>query len=324
MVMSSARFPLYWKVCVINGVVFVVAAIVLVVSPATVSSQVTVAELTVLAGGLVVIVLANALLVRSALAPVDRLVHEVNQLDTAGPDRRLAGSRSEVVATLARSFNGLLDRWERERSTAGARAIAAQERERQRIAQDLHDGVGQRLTVVLLGLKRALDADPAVVPEELALVRDNARASLVEVKRIAQGLRPGVLAELGLRAALEAMAKDFQRDSGLRTQVSVPPVLPDLSVAAELVVFRVAQEALTNVARHADAHEVQLCVTAGEDRLTLEVTDDGAAVHTLRPGAGVAGMRERAFSAGGAVTFATPPTGGVRVRLCVPTGASAP
>lgn len=318
--MSAARFPLYWKVCVINGVVFVLAAIVLVVSPATVSSQVTVPELTVLTVGLALILLANALLVRSALAPVDRLVHEINQLETSGPERRLAGSRSEVVATLARSFNGLLDRWESERSTAGARAIAAQERERQRIAQELHDGVGQRLTVVLLGLKRALDDGPTVAPEELALVRDNARASLVEVKRIAQGLRPGVLADLGVKAALESMANEFQRDSGVNVEVSLASGLPDLSPDVELVVFRVAQEALTNVARHAEARTAYLTLSVGVDGLVLAVTDDGGAVAALSPGVGVAGMRERAASVGGVVTLTTPATGGVHVRLCVPMG----
>jgi two-component system sensor histidine kinase UhpB len=322
--MSAARLPLYWKVCLINGVVFVVAAIALVVSPATVSSQVTASELIVLTSGLALIVVANALLVRSALAPVDRLVHEINQLDTRNPDGRLAASGNDVVLTLARSFNGLLDRWALERSTSGARAIAAQERERQRIAQELHDGVGQRLTVVLLGLKRALDAAPTEVAEELALVRDNARASLNEVKRIAQGLRPGVLADLGLGAALEAMATDFQRDAGLKTQLSVASDLPELSRHAELVVFRIAQEALTNVVRHSNADEVHVTVTTHEHGLVLDVTDNGDPVASFQAGAGVAGMRERAFSVGGAVTLTTPPTGGVHLHLFVPTGTTAP
>jgi two-component system, NarL family, sensor histidine kinase UhpB len=184
---------LYWKVCLINGAVFVAATALLVVSPATVSHQVTARELAVLAAGLAVILATNALLLRSTLAPLDRLVQLVNGLDAGGLGHRLPDLGRGVAGRLARSFNDLLDRLESERATRSARELAAQEAERQRIAQELHDEVGQRLTVVLLGIRRALDKPPEESAEELQLVQENARTSLEEVRRVARGMRPGVL-----------------------------------------------------------------------------------------------------------------------------------
>jgi two-component system, NarL family, sensor histidine kinase UhpB len=114
-----------------------------------------------------------------------------------------------VAARLAQSFNDLLDRLDAERATRNVRELAVQEAERQCIAQELHDEVGQRLTVVLLGIKRALNTASAEAAEELRLVQDNARTGLEEVRRVARGLRPGVLEDLGMVPALGAMVHEL-------------------------------------------------------------------------------------------------------------------
>ena len=185
--MKVASPPLYVKVCLINGAVFAAALALLVVSPATVSHQVTAPELAVLAAGLAVIVVTNAALLHSTLAPLDHLVQLLDTFEASEPGRRFPSRGGGVAARLAQSFNDLLDRLDAERAARNVRELAVQEAERQRIAQELHDEVGQRLTVVLLGIKRALNTAPAEAADELRLVQDNARTSLEEVRRVARG-----------------------------------------------------------------------------------------------------------------------------------------
>jgi two-component system sensor histidine kinase UhpB len=212
---ASSSPPLYVKVCLINGAVFAGAIALLVISPATVSPQVTASELAVLASGLAVIVATNAAPLHTTLAPLDRLVQLLDTFDASGPGRRLPSAGSGVAARLAQSFNDLLDRLDTERATRNVRELAVQEAERQRIAQELHDEVGQRLTVVLLGIQRALNTVPAEAAEELRLVQDNARTSLEEVRRVARGLRPGVLEDLGLVPALGPMVLELMAQTHL-------------------------------------------------------------------------------------------------------------
>jgi two-component system sensor histidine kinase UhpB len=107
----------------------------------------------------------------------------------------------------------MLDRLEAERGASSARALAAQEGERQRIAQELHDEIGQSLTAVLLSLKRPVDTAPAELLDELRTVQDITRASLDEVRQVARRLRPGVLDDLGLVSAMSALAADFSKAS---------------------------------------------------------------------------------------------------------------
>jgi two-component system sensor histidine kinase UhpB len=320
-VKPSLNLPLYSKVCLINGVLFVAAATVLVISPATVSSQVTEDEVAVLACGLLVILAANALLLRGVLAPLDRLTQRMDRFDIGTPGERLPERGDPVAASLARSFNALLDRLELERAEGNARALAAQENERRRIAQELHDEVGQSLTVVLLGTTRALDMGPAEAEQELALVRDSARSSLDEVRRIVRGLRPGVLDDLGLITALRAMADEFGAHFKADVRQHLPHQLPAMSSHTELVIFRVAQEALTNVSRHAAASTVDLRLLTDASAVTLSVIDDGEGIDSTVNGEGIRGMRERALAVGGALRILPAPGGGTEVSLRVPVAA---
>lgn len=318
--MRTWTLPLYWKVCLINGTVFLAGTVVLLVSPASVSRRAVVSEGLVLGLGLAVMLVTNALLLRSVLRPVDRVVREMGRVDLLEPGHRLAGGDTGPGGRLVTSFNAMLDRLEEERATSDARALAAQEDERHRIARELHDQVGQQLTVVLLGLKQLQLQAPDGLSAELELVRESARAGLDDVRRVARELRPGVLDDLGLHSALAALATDFAAHGGAAVQRSLAPGLPTLLPATELVVYRVAQEALTNAARHAAATRVELSLRRLGECVVLEVTDDGRGMREGTVGGGLRGMRERARSVGGTLEVGGAPGRGTRVRLAVPVG----
>ncbi|MGH2394321.1 MAG: HAMP domain-containing sensor histidine kinase [Candidatus Limnocylindria bacterium] len=310
--------PLFWRVCLTNGAVFVVGTAILAVSPATVSSPVLLTEAVVLAVGLAVILAANALLLRASLVPLDRLARLMERVDLLRPGERLAETGNGAVSHLIHSFNAMLARLEAERGASTAQALAAQEAERHRIAQELHDEVGQGLTAVLLGLKRAADRAPTDLREDLLLVRETARTSLDEVRQVARRLRPGVLEDLGLVSALTSLASDFTVLTGVAVRRKLDPGLPRLRSEVELVIYRIAQEGLTNVARHAGADTVELTLIGRGDTVTLRLTDDGTGLRDSREGAGMRGMRERAILVGADFTIGSRPGGGTELRLVVP------
>lgn len=307
--------PLFWRVCLINGVVFALGTLVLAVSPATVSAQPVLSEVVVLSFGMVIIFVLNGLLLRSVLWPLDRLTRLMDKIDMRQPGTRLEGVRSGPARALVEGFNAMLDRLESERSASTTQALQAQEAERQRIAQELHDEVGQSLTAVLLGLKQAIQHARPEVAAELEMVRDTTRTSLEEVRRISQRLRPGVLADLGLLNSLSSLASDLTERTGIPVRRGFLPGDVNLTAAAELVVYRIAQEALTNVARHSRAEHVDLGLARRGRWLVLRVADDGVGLTGSRSGAGIQGMHERAQMVGGRVEVRNRPGGGTEVVL---------
>jgi two-component system sensor histidine kinase UhpB len=313
-----SHLPLFWTVCLINGVVFVVGALVLVLSPASVSADPVPSEIAVIGIGLAVMILTDALLIRWALAPLQRLIARLEDIERLEPTR-LPEEGSGSVLGMAKSVNGLLARLAEERRLGDARALSAQEAERHRIAQELHDEVGQSLTVMLLGLKQVESQAPPELVPELAAVRESARTGLDDVRRVARRLRPGVLEDLGLTSALAALATDFADHSAAGVRRSFAPGLPPLSPEAEVVVYRVAQEALTNAARHADAGAVELSLRRQGGWVVLEVTDDGRGFEGLAEGSGLMGMRERAALVRAELSVISQPRRGTTVRLRVPT-----
>jgi two-component system, NarL family, sensor histidine kinase UhpB len=310
--------PLFWRVCLINGTVFLLGTLVLVLAPLTVSERPLLSEVAVLSLGLVAMLVLNGLLLRSVLRPLDRLTGVMADIDLREPGLRLPEPESGPARPLAAGFNAMLDRLESEREASSVAALQAQEAERQRIAQELHDEVGQSLTAVLLGLKQAISGASPEVAAELTLVRDTTRTSLEEVRRISQRLRPGVLADLGLLNSVSSLASDLTARSGVPVHRGFAPGLPSLSPEAELVVYRVAQEALTNVARHARARSVEVGLSRRGDVLVLRVADDGVGVGKAPSGAGMQGMRERAQMVRGRLSVRPREGGGTEVDLEVP------
>nr|WP_202431569.1 HAMP domain-containing sensor histidine kinase [Streptomyces sp. SID7804] len=308
--------PLFWRIFLLNAVVLIVATAFLL-GPVTVSTPVLLTEAAVLTAGLAAMLVANALLLRVGLAPLQRLTRAMTTTDLLRPGHRPeVGGRGEI-AELITTFNTMLDRLEDERATSSARALSAQEAERRRIARELHDEVGQSLTAVLLQLKRAADHAPPGQAEELRQVQEATRAGLEEIRRIARRLRPGVLDELGLASALKALAAEFG-GPGLSVRHRLAGDLPRLDREAELVLYRVAQEALTNTVRHARARRAELALHRTADGVELRVLDDGRGIGGAPEGAGVRGMRERALLVGAELTVAPVAGGGTVVRLAVP------
>lgn len=307
---------LFWRIFLLDAAVLVVATILLL-GPVTVSSPVLPAEAAVVVAGLVVMLVANAVLLRLGLAPLRRLTRAMTAADLLRPGTRPAVAGHGEIAELITTFNTMLDRLESERAAGSARVLSGQEAERRRIAQELHDEVGQTLTAVLLQLKHVSELAPGPLREELHQVRETTRASLEEIRRIARRLRPGVLEELGLPSALRALTSEFTAP-GLTVVHRLAPDLPVLDEQTELVLYRVAQEGLTNTARHAGADRVDLVLERDGDGARLVVRDDGKGLGAAAEGAGIRGMRERALLIGARLTLGPGPEGGTEVRLEVP------
>jgi two-component system sensor histidine kinase UhpB len=244
----------------------------------------------------------------------------MRRVDLLRPGQRMPISGHGEVAELVRSFNEMLDRLERERRDSGSRALAAAESERLRIARGLHDEVGQTMTGVLLQLKRLEQVAGDESTEELEEAQHAVRAALEEVRRIAQELRPQTLEHLGLVSALTTLATTFSQRTGLDVERRFSQSLPALDPDAEVAVYRVAQESLTNVARHAGAGHVRLTLEPGRGSVVLRVVDDGRGFANGQPaeGGGLRGMRERAVIVGGALAVKPANAGGVEVRFEVP------
>ncbi|MGV9291671.1 HAMP domain-containing sensor histidine kinase [Streptomyces sp. NPDC003719] len=307
---------LFWRIFSLNAA-GLVAATALLLGPVTVSTPVLPHEALILLGGLTALLAGNAVVLRLGLTPLHRLGRAMSTADLLVPGTRPEVAGPAEAAELIATYNTMLDRLQAERAAGAGRALQAQERERHRIARELHDEVGQTLTAVLLQLKRVADRVPGELREEVSLAQEATRAGLDEIRRIARRLRPGVLEELGLASALRALAAEFTHH-GLTVAHHVPGDLPPLTPEAELVIYRVAQEGLTNTARHAAADRAGLTLRPLPGGIELLVRDNGTGLGTAAEGAGIRGMRERALLIGAEIHFEPAPGGGTDVRLRVP------
>ncbi len=241
--------PLFWRVFAIDVAVLALVFVLLVFAPVTVSIPIAGAELAVLAGGLAAMLALTFVLLRPALRPLVAVTTTMRRIDPLQPGQRVPVTGVPDVAELAQAFNEMLERLEVERRTSGRRALSAQEDERRRVARELHDEVGQIFTAMMLQIETLADRIPPDLRPELEELRETARAGATDVRGIAARLRPQLLDDLGLQSALNALVAAFADQTGLRVERRIAPV--ELDPAHELVVYRVAQEALTNVARHA-------------------------------------------------------------------------
>ncbi len=313
------RPALFWRVAAGNAAVLAAACVITALAYRG-HSNVAARELAIFAGGLALMLGLNLLLLRAAFAPLRRLTTFARTIDPLAPGPRLSISGGASEATeLAAAFNEMLDRLEAERRDSVGRALAAQEGERLRVSQELHDGVGQSLTGVVLQLGRAARDVPDPARAGVLEAQETARESLEEIRRIARMLRPEALDDLGLASALHVLGERIGEHSGLLVDVHVQAGLPELAPETELVVYRVAQEALTNVARHAHAGHAALRLEQAGGHLRLEVADDGAGPpRDGREGGGIRGMRERAVLIGATLHIEPVARGGTRVTLEIP------
>lgn len=316
---EEADVSLFWRIYLLNAVVLIVATITLVFGPISVSTRPVTAEIIVVVIGLGALLALDAVLFRVGLAPLRRLSRAMTSVDLLQPMARPVPAGGGEVGEVIRTFNTMIDRLESERGRSTARALSAQEGERRRIAQELHDEIGQTLTAVLLDLRRVADGAPPPVAAALREVQETTRGSLDEIRRIAQRLRPGVLNELGLPSALRVLAADTAEHAGLRVDYTTDPELPELGDETELVVYRVAQEALTNISRHAHAEQARVCLGRTSGGVELRVQDDGVGMTRVGEGTGLQGMRERALLIGAQLSIGTPSSGkGTDIHLEVP------
>ncbi|BAO92338.1 PAS domain-containing sensor histidine kinase [Caballeronia cordobensis] len=219
-----------------------------------------------------------------------------------------------------------------------ARALSAHvqtalENERASIARELHDDLGQQLAALKMQLA-TLDANPGADGfARHALTQTRAMETQIDtviasVRRIAAGLRPPVLDDLGLFAAIDWLVNDFRRRYGIRIDLDIGGEEAEFDAAASTSIFRLVQEALTNVVRHAQASEVRIVMTCATDRCTLSVEDDGRGAALDQPRAasafGLLGMGERVRQLGGVIAFRSAPGEGFRIDVDIPLDGLAP
>jgi two-component system sensor histidine kinase UhpB len=284
-------------------------------------------------GGLLVLgltvasaILLNSLLLRARLAPMARLVEGMRRADLFRPGLRVSTPRraAREVHELTDAFNRMLARLEEERREAGRAVLRAQEQERGRIAQDLHDEVNQALTAILLRLSATIGDAPWGLRSELQETQELVSQAMEELLALARQLRPTALDDHGLVAALASQVSDFGQRTGMRARFHYHGVLPMLSDEEQLVIFRVTQESLSNIAKHASARDVDVELSF-VGRTVLRVRDDGTGfdetpVRNGRPrgrpgGLGLSGMRERALLIGGSLGVFTAPGAGTTIEL---------
>jgi two-component system, NarL family, sensor histidine kinase UhpB len=265
------------------------------------------------------VVLLNSILLRRRLEPMGRLVETMGSVDLATPGRRTEVSprAADEVRHLAADFNRMLERLEHERRESGRAVLRAQEAERSRIAQDLHDEVNQSLTAILLRLQATIEAAPGDLQSELRESQQLATRAMEELLQIARRLRPTALDDHGLLPALASQVADFGDRTGIHSTFRRHGSVPPLGDEEQLVIYRVTQESLSNVAQHAAARHVDVDLSF-VGRTVLRVSDDGCGFRPSTAGRarlGLSGMRERALLAGGRLEVFSAPGAGTTIEL---------
>ncbi len=285
----------------------------------------TLAVILVLAG--LVVALATSLLrLKRRFGPLERLIEDMEKVDLSRPGPLLPRSidgvgETEEVERIELAFLRMMHRLEAERRRAGSAALQAQEQERTRVARDLHDEVNQSLTGLLLRLEAAREAAPPELEAELSETKALANQAMRELLSLARQLRPTALDDLGLTAAVAGQVEQLAHHGEIEAGVEIDGDFSDLDDDAQLVVYRVVQEALSNAARHSGAGRVEVRLRRLDGGgVELAVSDDGRgfAFDESEGGLGIAGMRERALLIGGELTIESRPGRGTTVRLQVP------
>ena len=282
-------------------------------------------ELLVLGLALAATLLGNWLLLRRRFKPLDDLIRTMEEIDLSSPrSPRPARSQtdSSEVRRLQSAFERMIARLDAQRREAGRVAIQAQEQERRRIAQDLHDEVNQALTAVSLRLQASIENAPPELRRELIETKRLASQAMDELLALARQLRPTVLDDHGLVPALHSQVRDFAEQTGIDASFRTRGPMPQLSPQQQLVIYRVTQEGLSNIAQHADAGKVNVELSF-VGRTVLRISDNGhgfvqaEGARRNGSGLGLSGMRERALLIGGRLSLWSNEGEGTRVELTI-------
>jgi len=266
----------------------------------------------------------------------------VETLKLGAADYILKSSLARLVPAVVRALREAQQRLEHERAGVAlqrshdllrkltARVQSVREEERTRIAREVHDELGQALTGVKLDLSwlaghlASLPAGAAKMQRKLKALLAQIDGTIQSVRRIATELRPGVLDQLGLGAAIDWQASDFQSRSGIRCEVKISGPEAPLTAECQTACFRIFQETLTNIIRHAKATSVQVALGQADHQLLLTVRDNGRGISAAALGdarsIGLTGMKERAAQLGGEVIFSGRPPHGTTVSVRLPIG----
>jgi signal transduction histidine kinase len=209
------------------------------------------------------------------------------------------------------------------------RLVQAQELERQALSRELHDEVGQMMTALGIELGNIEDlknADDGTFRERVNDAKRLNGDAMRTIRDLAMGLRPSMLDDIGLEAALQWQGREFSRHTGVPASVEVQGSLDELNDAQRTCIYRVVQEALTNCARHANAKHVVVSIRNKRGYVVVVVHDDGVGFNaqtTIRGGLGLLGMQERVKALDGMLDISSEPRGGTTIRVQIPIGAAA-
>jgi len=311
---------LLWRVFSTNAVVLIAAVLALGLTPVTVRWPVSLAEGLTLLVGLGVMLGANLVLMRRALGPLGRLCQVMRSVNPLNPGRRVdVQARSVEVAELNAAFNAMLDRFEVERQESSRRTQAAQEAERRWLSMELHDEIGQSMTALLLQLDVASRTANAQQEPLLRAAEETVRDALERVRAIVGRLRPEGLDDLGLRVALVNLCDRLAVSGEIQISRVLREGLPTLTPDAQVVVYRITQECLTNVVRHSGASQAEVHLDREGTGVRLRVCDNGGGLSDgYCEGTGIRGMRERALMIGSTLSVRDGTPGGTEVVLDLP------
>ena len=328
------RVPLFYKILIANAALVLLGAVLgstLTASYVRAQPRGSILDLAsaFALAGVGATVLVNAVILRLALQPLDLLERTAARVQAGDLDVRapLSPVADRDLEQLTRTFNGSLDASAAYRARlreVAARALYAAEEERKRIARELHDETAQLLAALLIRIRVLRTADPQALGTLLDDMRREIGAALEGVRRFARGLRPPALDELGLVPAIESHVRSVAEIAGIPVTLEAESVEGSLSPEGELAVYRIVQEALSNVLRHAGATRARVRLRRETDQLLVTVEDDGRGFDAARVrsgdsgGLGLFGMSERAAYLGGRVDVKSTPGAGTRVCAEIP------
>lgn len=329
--------PIFYKVLVANMVIVLVGA----VAGTYVTARVVTSPdhspnpwliLVFVAAGFALSAVVNVVVLRAAFEPIDsleRVAEAVHRGDLSARAEPITFGDPQL-ARLAETFNDTLGRLQQDQEQLrrlAVQVIGAQEDERKRIARELHDDTAQILFAQLLSIAAMKSAPPEAVSRQVDQLEQMTVEAIEGVRRLALELRPPALDDLGLREALEGLTQRFSEQMGIPVEFRTSGLRERLDPAVELVLYRVAQEALTNAAKHARAQVVSVFIERTDDGVTLDVQDDGigfakdlSSIDERRGlGLGLFGMEERVMLVGGTLRISrVAEAGGTRIRATIP------